>query len=153
VCQGPGVLTFLKKEPYDGVEAKGGENMNIFSPKGFLLVGGAVLLVVGLLGFFGILIGPTPAQSIFGSAWYFDNAENLAHTVLGIAGLAAAFIFPAMWQKWLVILLGVVGVVVGIYSLLGQSMLLGANLENPADSILHLAVGAWALAAAFMVKK
>lgn len=131
--------------------------MNILQPKGFLTVGGAVLLVVGLLGYLGILIGPTPAQSIFGAAWYFDNAENLAHTVLGIAGLAAAFIFPAMLQKWLVALLGVLGVVVGIYSLMGPvtmgQNLLGAQLQNPADTILHLVVGAWALYAAFMGSK
>jgi len=119
------------------------------NPKQFLLVGGAVLLLIGLLGYFGV-IGPTPEKSIFGATWYFDNAENLAHTVLGIAGLAAAFIFPAMWQKWLTILLGVVGIVVGLYSLLGNSMLLGANLENPADSILHLAVGAWAFLAIYL---
>ena len=127
--------------------------LNILQPKGFLTVGGVVLLVVGLLGYLGILIGPTPTQSVFGTSWYFDNAENLAHTVLGIAGLAAAFIFPATWQKWLVALLGIIGVLVGVYSLLGSSMLLGANLENPADSLLHLVVGAWALYAAFMGAK
>lgn len=130
--------------------------MNILSPKGFLTVGGAILLLVGILGYVGV-IGPTPDKSIFGAFWYFDNKENLAHTVLGIAGLAASFIFPAMWQKMLTLLLGIIGILVGVYSLLGMSMLLGANLENPADSILHLAVGAWALAAVFiggkMVKK
>lgn len=122
------------------------------NPKQFLLVGGAVLLLVGILGYVGV-IGPTPEKSLFGAFWYFDNAENLAHTVLGIAGLAAAFVFPALWQKWLVVLLGVVGLVVGAYSLLGSSMLLGANLENPADSILHVAVGAWALVAVYMAGK
>lgn len=128
---------------------KGGDRMN---PKQFLLVGGAVLLLVGILGYVGV-IGPTPEKSIFGAAWYFDNAENIAHTVLGIAGLAAAFIFPAMWQKMLVIVLGIIGVLVGLYSLIGNAMLLGANLENPADSILHLAVGAWAFLAVYMGKK
>lgn len=120
--------------------------------KQFLIVGGAILLLVGILGYIGV-IGPTPEKSIFGAFWYFDNAENLAHTVLGVAGLVAAFAFPAMWQKWLVVLLGVLGLVVGVYSLLGYSMLLGANLENPADSILHLAVGAWALLAVYMGSK
>jgi ABC-type Fe3+-siderophore transport system permease subunit len=46
------------------------------NPKQFLTIGGAVLLLVGILGFIGI-IGPD-ANSIFGSAWYFDNAENIA---------------------------------------------------------------------------
>lgn len=119
------------------------------NPKQFLLVGGIALLVLGVGGFAGVL-GPTPAQSIFGAMWYFDNAENLAHTVLGVAGLAALFIFPALLQKYLVALLGVLGVAVGLYSLVGSSMLLGANLENPADTILHLVVGAWALYASLL---
>lgn len=122
------------------------------NPKQFLLVGGAVLFLIGILGFIGV-IGPTPAKSLFGANWYFDNPENIAHTVLGVAGLAAAFVFPVVWQKWLVILLGVIAVVVGLYSLIGNSMLFGANLENPADSILHLGVGAWAFLAAFMGAK
>ena len=122
------------------------------NPKLFLLIGGAVLLLVGILGFIGV-IGPTPDKSLFGQMWWFDNAENIAHLVLGVAGLAAAFIFPSVWQKYLVLLLGVVGVAVGLYSLAVGTMLLGANLENPSDTILHLVVGAWALLAAFMEKK
>jgi len=119
------------------------------NPKQFLLVGGSALLLLGILGYIGVL-GPTPDKSLFGAMWYFDNAENLAHTVLGIAGLAAAFIFPTSLQKMLVVLLGILGVVVGAYSLVLGSMLLGANLENPADTILHLVVGAWALYAALV---
>lgn len=119
------------------------------NPKQFLTVGGAVLLVVGIAGFIGI-IGPTPEKSLFGQFWWFDNPENLAHTVLGVVGLLAAFVFPANLQKNLVLLLGVLGVLVGLYSLVLGNMLLGANLENPADTILHLAVGAWALYASLV---
>lgn len=119
------------------------------NPKQFLLVGGSVLLLIGVLGFVGV-IGPTPDKSIFGAMWWFDNPENIAHTVLGVAGLAAVFIFPPLWQKWLVVALGALALVVGLYSLAVNTMLLGANLENPADTILHLAVGAWAFAAVYM---
>ena len=115
------------------------------NPKQFLQVGGAVLVVVGILGFF--LIGPTAEASIFGSSWWFDNGENYAHLIIGIVGLIAASMLSASSQKSLVMLLGVVGIVVGIYSIFSQNFL-GANLENPADTILHLAVGAWALYAA-----
>ena len=121
------------------------------NPKQFLIVGGAVLLLVGILGYVGV-IGPTPDKSLFGSLWWFDNYENGAHTILGIAGLAAAFIFPALWQKWLVIVLGVVALLAGLYSLLVGPAFYGANLENPADTVLHLVVGVWAFAAVFMDK-
>lgn len=121
--------------------------LNIFTPKKFLQIGGAVLLAVGVLGFIGI-IGPTAENSIFGSFWWFDNAENVAHTVLGIAGLLAVVALSASMQRYLVIVLGIVAVLVGVYNF-GGSQLLGANLESPSDLILHLVVGAWALFAAF----
>ena len=114
------------------------------NPKQFLQIGGAVLVLVGILGFIGI-IGPTADKSIFGPTWWFDNPENWAHLILGIVGIIAAFVLPEMLQKWLVILLGIVGLFFGIYSAIWGASFLGANLENPADTILHLAVGAWAL--------
>lgn len=116
------------------------------NPKQFLQIGGAVLVLIGILGFVGVL-GPTSGDSIFGPTWWFDNGENGAHLVLGIVGLIAVFVLPAQLQKWLVLLLGVVGVLVGIYSIFQQNFL-GANLENPADTLLHIIVGAWALWAA-----
>ena len=117
------------------------------NPKQFLLLGGIVLVLVGVLGFIGV-IGPTSERSLFGSAWWFDMAENWAHLIIGIVGIAGVFILPAGLQKVVVLLLGVVGLVVGIYSGVVSTSLLGANLENPADTVLHIAVGAWALFAA-----
>lgn len=119
------------------------------TPKQFLLIGGIVLVVVGLAGFAGV-IGPTE-DSLFGPAWYFDNAENWAHLVLGIVGVLASFVLPGDLQRPLVMILGVVGVLVGLYSLFGPvtmgNNLLGAQLQNPADTILHVVVGIWALLA------
>ena len=110
-----------------------------------------MLILVAVLGFMG-LIGPTE-DSLFGPAWYFDDAENWAHLVLGVVGLGAAFVLSANLQKMLVGALGVFGVLVGVYSLFGPITqgvgFLGAQLQNPLDTILHLVVGAWALAAAF----
>ena len=114
------------------------------NPKQFLIIGGAVLILVGVLGFAGI-IGPTHSASIFGSAWWFDNPENYAHLILGIVGVIAAFVFPASLQKPLVLLLGVLGLFFAVYSGFVNTQFLGANLENPADTVLHLAVGIWAL--------
>jgi hypothetical protein len=113
------------------------------TPKQFLLVGGIVLVVVGILGFIGVT-GPTPEQSIFGEAWWFDNGENWAHLIIGVVGVIAAYALSANLQKLLVMVLGIIGVLVGLYSLFNQSFL-GSNLQNPADTLLHLVVGAWAL--------
>lgn len=121
------------------------------NPKQFLLIGGAVLVVIGVLGFIGV-IGPTAEESIFskmGLDWWFDMKENWAHLIIGIVGLIAAFAFPAGLQRPLVMLLGIVAVAIGLYSLFGYLDLLGAHLENPADSVLHLVVGAWALLASW----
>lgn len=123
----------------------------ILSPQGFLKIGGVVLVLVAVLGFIGV-IGPT-SDTLFGGYWYFDNAENWAHLVLGIAALVAAFWFPASFNKMLVMVLGVIGVLVGLYSLFGPmpegATLMGAMLQNPTDTLLHLVVGAWALIAGF----
>jgi len=59
------------------------------TPKQFLRVGGVVLIVVGILGFAGVL-GPTADKSIFGANWWFDNGENWVHLILGIVAVIAA---------------------------------------------------------------
>lgn len=116
------------------------------NPKQFLLIGGMVLVLVALLGFVG-LIGPTEADSIFGSYWWFDNAENWAHLVLGAVALASYALLKPNMQKTLVIAVGVLGLFFAVYNFFSVQFL-GANLESPADLILHLAVGIWALWAA-----
>lgn len=120
--------------------------MNIFTPKGFLSVGGIILVVIGILGFF--LIGPTEDTSIFGGAWWFDNVENWAHLVLGIVALVVAYaVKAASTQKNLTAIVGIIALLAGIYGFISPSFL-GANLET-LDNFLHLIVGIWALVAAF----
>lgn len=114
------------------------------NPKQFLTWGGVILVLLAILGFFNV-IGPTADHSIFGSSWWFDNGENWAHLILGVVALIAAFAFPMTVQKPLVIILGIIGVLIGLYSLFSPGNFFGANLENPADTILHVVVGAWAL--------
>lgn len=125
-------------------------------PKQFLTWGGIILVLVGILGFAGV-IGPTGDKSIFGEGWYFDNGENWAHLIFGIVALIAAFVIPASAQKPLVMILGIIGVLIGLYSLFGPvtegSSFLGAQLQNPADTLLHLVVGVWALWASMAKKK
>lgn len=117
------------------------------NPKQFLLWGGIILLVVGILGYIngGFL-------SFLG--FQFDSGENLAHTLLGIVAIAAYLWLPAMAQKWLVILVGLLGLYFAVYGYLVRGNVSPnyfglANLENPSDNILHLLIGLWALWAGF----
>ncbi len=117
------------------------------NPKQFLTIGGVILVVVGVVGFFGV-IGPTPDSSIFGSAWWFSNGENWAHLVFGVAALVVSYTLGAGTQGWVTLLVGVVSVLVGLWGFfLGAEApnFYGANLENPLDNLLHLVIGAWAL--------
>ena len=47
-------------------------------------------------------------------------------------------------QKWLVVVVGLLALFFAAYNIFSTSFL-GANLESPADMILHLVVGVWAL--------
>jgi hypothetical protein len=130
---------------------------SLFTPKGFLTVGGAVLLLVGLLGF---VILKDPALGFF----WLDSSENIAHTVLGIVALAAVFVpglnvALAPYYRWIVILVGVIALFFGVYGFLlpaggpagsvpGPNTFGLANLEL-GDNLLHLVIAAWAFLAAF----
>lgn len=121
-----------------------------FNSTNFLKIGGAVLVVVGVLGFIG-LIGPTSDQSIFGSFWWFDNLENVVHILLGVVGLVVAFALPSSLHKPVTLLVGVLALFFALYNLFSTSFL-GANLESPADLVLHTVVGVWALYSALNKK-
>ncbi len=122
------------------------------NPKQFLQIGGVDLLLLGIVGYL------LPGGRILGDAWYLTPGENLAHTVLGIAAIAAAFVLPAMYQRCLVIVVGLLalyftaaGFLVRATPPLNYYGLV--NLENPYDNLLHLVVGIWALWAAIGKKK
>jgi len=127
---------------------------NVFTPKGFLTWGGAILLLLGIVGYVGIF-----SQASFPS-FYLDSGENIAHTFLGIVALAIVFVpglnsMFAPYYRWIVILLGIVALFFAVYGFYvggdtsGANTFGVANLESPLDDILHLVVGAWALYAAW----
>lgn len=123
-------------------------------PRLFLIYGGAVLLLLGIVGYLGVFTEPnTPG-------FWLDSGENLAHTFLGIVALAAVFV-PGLntalkpYYRAIVALVGVIALFFAVYGLLNASgaepNTFGvANLENPADNLLHLVVGIVALVAAWM---
>jgi hypothetical protein len=126
---------------------------NVLTPKGFLTYGGAILLLLGILGFVA-LSSPTAYPS-----FYLDSGENVAHTALGIIALAIVFV-PGLntmfepYYRWIVILLGIVALFFAVYGFVvsgnpAPNTFGLANLENPFDNVLHLVVGVWALYAAW----
>ena len=118
--------------------------------KQFLTVGGAVLLLLGIVGYLGIF-------SVEGSFFWLDSGENVAHVFLGVVALAAVFVpglnsALAPFYKPIVILVGAISLFFGVYGFIvaGNPVpnTYGYNLESPADNLLHLVVGAWAIWAA-----
>jgi hypothetical protein len=124
---------------------------SVFTPKGFLTYGGAILLLLGIVGYLNIF-------SDTSSSFYLDGGENIAHTFLGIVALAIVFV-PGLnsafapYYRWIVILLGIVALFFAVYGFYvggntAPNTFGVANLESPLDDILHLVVGAWAIYAA-----
>jgi len=117
------------------------------NPKQFLQIGGGILLLLGIVGYAGVF---NDTKSFF----YLDNGENIAHTVLGVVAIGASFLLKdPMLQKWLVAIVGITALAATVVGFLvagnAPPNLSVANLESPADDVLHLVVGVWALAAAF----
>lgn len=125
-------------------------------PRLFLTVGGAVLLLLGVVGYLNVFTeSSTPA-------FWLDNGENLAHTFLGVVALAAVFLpglntALAPYYRAIVGLVGVIALFFAVYGFLqptGTALhpnTFGiSNLENPSDNLLHLVVGLVAFAAVFM---
>ncbi len=126
------------------------------NPRQFLLIGGIVLLFLGVSGYF--ILGPNPETSLLRNFFWLDGAENIAHLVFGIVALAAYFLLKdAAMQKWLVVLVGVVALVVAVLGFINMGGGIPnagpANLENPSDNILHLVVAIWAFTSAVMANR
>jgi uncharacterized protein DUF4383 len=120
------------------------------NPKQFLQFGGAILVILGVVGLL-------PVFTKTNTPWFWlDTGENVAHIVLGVVAIAAAYLLKdANLQKWLVAVVGVVALFFGVYGFVvagapEPNTFAISNLESPADNLLHLVVGAWALYAAFM---
>lgn len=114
------------------------------NPKKFLQIGGAVLVVFAVLGFF--LNDPSTSPYL-----WFDNAENWAHLVLGVVALLLSGSWaPADLQKWVTVVVGVVALYFAVagFAVAGnpEPNWYGiTNLEYPLDDLVHLVVGVWAI--------
>lgn len=115
------------------------------NPKSFLQVGGVILLVLGIIGYL--------IPNLLGDLLWFDPAENVAHTVLGIVALVLAPLPLGDLKKWVVVLVGLVALYFGVAGFLVSANpapnYYGITNLEMLDNIVHIAVGVWALMAAF----
>mgnify|MGYP001593384227 FL=1 len=118
------------------------------NPKYFLSAAGAIMIIVGILGLVGGMIGPTPGDSLFGSAWYFNKVEIWARLIIGILAVAFALFLSDKAKRAASVILGIALVGIGTYSLFGNIDFFGAHLEHPADTFFNLIFGVWALVSA-----
>ena len=117
------------------------------TPSGFLQWGGVLLIALGIVGFF--LLGPTPQASAFGDAWWFDNVENAAHLVIGTIALVLSFgIRNHGINTKVALIIGLFAVFAAVWGAFSPDFL-GAHLEMPGDTVLHAALGMWALSSVF----
>jgi hypothetical protein len=130
--------------------------MNTRSPAQlYALVVGAILVVVGVVGFFAntsFAVGAdVPRAPLFGfldvNGWH-----NVVHLVTGAAGLAA-FRNPVSARTYALVL-GVVYLIVALWGFaLGGGVILNLLPVNAADNLLHLVLGILGLAAWALVRR
>lgn len=123
--------------------------MSLLTSRYFLIIGGIILLALGVFGF----LVPEPVEDT--TVVHFDAWENYIHTIAGVAMLAIGFLLPSayrMYRWWTTLVVGLSALAVAIigFAVSGASFpnLGGANLENPFDNVLNLAIGLYALVTA-----
>jgi len=106
---------------------------------------GAVLLIVGILGFVPAF---TPDGHLLG-IFHVNTFHNLVHVLSGVAALAAGF----SGYKYAKLYFQVFGVVYALVAVLGvfygNDPILGLIAHNYADLYLHIAIAATALTLGF----
>ena len=122
------------------------------TPRGFLMIGGAVLVIIGVIGFLNVFTS---------QGFYLTTGENVAHLAIGAIALGAVFL-PGVkstlrpYYRSLVIAIGLVALFFAVYGLLlpGGNPPTDLNLFGLAnlelwDSAINFIVFIWAFAAAF----
>lgn len=103
---------------------------------------GAVLTLVGILGFFP---GLTPNGALLG-IFAIDPLHNIIHLLSGVVGLAAAFAASGAYARYYAGVFGAVYALVTIIGFIQGTTVLGLIHINLADNFLHLAIAVASLA-------
>ena len=117
--------------------------MNI--AKVYAQVLGAVLLLVGILGFVPALVTNGNLLGIFA----IDGPHNIVHILSGVVGLAAGFAAGSRYARLYALVFGIVYAVVTIVGFIQGTTVLGIIPINLADNLLHTAIAISALGVYF----
>lgn len=103
---------------------------------------GAVLLLVGILGFVPALAPNGALLGIFA----IDPLHNIIHILSGVVGLAVAFSAGGAYARYYALIFGAVYGLVTIIGFIQGTTVLGLINVNLADNILHLLIAVASLA-------
>ena len=106
---------------------------------------GAVLLLVGLLGFVPAL---TPDGNLLG-IFHVNAVHNMIHVLSGVAALAAGFSGYSYSKLYFQVFGVIYGLVVVLGLFYGDNDILGIVAHNMADLFLHIAIAGLSLALGF----
>lgn len=112
----------------------------------YAMVLGAVLTLVGILGF---VPGLAPGGNLLG-IFAIDPAHNIVHLLSGIVGLAVAFTAKGAYARWYALIFGVVYGLVTVIGFIQGNTVLGIINVNVADNLLHTAITIASLAVYFL---
>lgn len=130
------VSEMLKKESY----------FMVYIEKTYALIIGAVLTLIGILGFIPAL---APGGNLLG-IFAIDGLHNVIHLLSGIVGLAAGLSPYARYARWYALAFGVIYALVTIIGFIQGTTVLGLIRINGADNVLHLLITISALAVYFV---
>lgn len=97
---------------------------------------GAVLTVVGILGFVPAL---APGGNLLG-IFAIDPLHNIIHILSGVVGLAVAFAARGAYARYYALIFGVVYGLVTLVGFIQGTTVLGLIHINLADNFLHLLI-------------
>ncbi|HEV8191435.1 MAG TPA: DUF4383 domain-containing protein [Ktedonobacterales bacterium] len=111
------------------------------SAKLYAQVLGAVLLLVGALGFIPALAPDGNLLGIFA----IDGPHNVVHILSGVVGLAAGFAAGSRYARLYALVFGIVYAGVTIVGFIQGTTVLGIIPINLADNLLHMLIAVSAL--------
>ena len=117
------------------------------SPKLFLQIGGAIFLVLGLIGF----IAPT----LFGDLIVLSDTQNIVHVVLGIGALILGSIeWAGVEKRWTALALALIALFYGIMGFIWSENPFNVtgltDFEDPVDNVLYILIAIWGFATLFV---